>query len=469
MYAYTDKQNLKAYVTVDPVHSDKLYLPDDEGLSLWVDRLQQGGIVHGLNEVLLRELSQNPAKMIEEDPMVIAKASPPVHEGVQIKHFFNLSRRVRTEVGGRVDYKMLGYGCDVFEGQLLAEQKVDQEGQDGMNVRGEKIPFDKQEEKSIEYNDNVIIEKSGNCTKFYAKIDGILINDDPVRLEVFPYLHIRGNVDFKTGNLSTKCDVVIDRDVSQGFSVRADGDITVKGLIETKVNLESGGHIHIVGGVASGSRLIAKGNVEFHHAQGVHIECFGDVNVKSYLFDCELRAKGFLYCKNPSVSDKRGVVVGGTVNALAGMEITSVGSRTNMTTLVSGHDFFHSAQEKELKLNILGVEEDIKRQLRRLGVDVFKGKILDQLDKLPEKERVQARKVVRHILLLKNTLQELKSQQESLKSRNFGKILETQIKVVKKCIPDFKVNISNCEQIVYEKSSGKIFQNRDGKIIASNP
>jgi hypothetical protein len=106
-------------------------------------------------------------------------------------------------------------------------------------------------------------------------------------------LHVHAAaVDLHSGNLDTDGSLEIARDVSDGMSVRAGVDLSIKGTVEA-ARIEAGGSIEIGGGVIGGEagQVRARGNLKLRHALSARLFAGGTLEVLRSVSTSELHAR----------------------------------------------------------------------------------------------------------------------------------------------------------------------------------
>src|SRR5690606_12118002 len=86
--------------------------------------------------------------------------------------------------------------------------------------------------------------------KAYAVIDGQVSITENDKINVFPIFEVKGDVDFRVGNIDFVGMVLIRGNVLSGFKIKATGDIRIMGEVEA-ADLEAGENIEIMAGVVA--------------------------------------------------------------------------------------------------------------------------------------------------------------------------------------------------------------------------
>lgn len=164
------------------------------------------------------------------------------------------------------------------------------------------------------------------------------------------------HVDLRTGNVDFDGSVLVKGDVTAGVTVKATGDVTIKGSVEN-ASVEAGNDLLVARGITGsesanrgGARTVsiqAAGDVHAAFASGVRIRTAGNVVVKEYLNHCEAVADDSVLVGQ---NGGRGVVVGGRIHGNRGVACKMAGSLANVPTMISAgpHQELRHAHEEAL-------------------------------------------------------------------------------------------------------------------------
>ncbi len=155
-------------------------------------------------------------------------------------------------------------------------------------------------------------------------IDGVLSVEDQ--------LDVKGDLDFKLGNIDFWGAVVIHGNVPDDFQIKATQSVVIEGSVGMVV-LQAGGDLTIKGGVNGGrkARLACGGTLHAHFLHGAHVEAGRDVVVDIECLDSTAHAGG-------DIKVLRGGIIGGEVRAKGNVEAAQLGSELCVPTAVaSGH------------------------------------------------------------------------------------------------------------------------------------
>jgi uncharacterized protein len=244
---------------------------------------------------------------------------------------------------GRIDYKKQAPIKMVAVGDLLATVSEPEPGIDGFLVDGEVLPANQGSFDDILEGDNVRRGETGEC--FYAECSGIISFHEMI-LSVYPHYQVDDDVDMRSGNINFNGSVTVYGNVKSGFEVKAAGDIFIAGSTEA-ATIEAGRDVRINGAVVGGNGTIVKAgrNIFAGHVQNAQLEAEGDVVVVRSVMHSFIYSTGKLY-----LHDFKGSIVGGSVNAMRGIEAMSIGSHMGTPTeVVAGSDYLVKRRKSELQ------------------------------------------------------------------------------------------------------------------------
>lgn len=287
--------------------------------------LEAQGITHGVKQDAIEQFMLN--REYCED-ILLAEGTPPVQgKDAYIEYKFNTDKKAKPTLmeDGSVDFFNLNILCHCNKDDVLAVLHPEEPGEDGENLFGERIrPFDVKK-TYFKYGNNIELSEDG--LTLTSMVDGHV---ELVEGQVFVSdMLIVENVDNSTGNIEYEGSVQINGNVSTNFSVKAHGDIVVKGVVEG-ATLEADGNIIIargMNGMGKGS-LSAHGNIISKFLENANAQADGYIASNSILHS-RIMAGGEV-----NVDGKRGFITGGKVSAAGGINVKTLGSEMGADTVV---------------------------------------------------------------------------------------------------------------------------------------
>jgi len=334
-----------------------------------IKALDSAGVTAGIDAKLAVSLADRENAVLLG---MVAKATEPVDgkDGYLVDMVMNHRSPVdHTGDEGKTDYRNLDWIINAKEGQPLCEVVPPTHAINGLDVLG-----------------NEILAKPGRCappasgknTRFsedgryiISSIDG-QVSLTGGKYRVSELLEINGNVDFSTGNIKARGSVVIRGDVINNFTVEARRDVVVYGLVEG-ANIIAGGDVVVTDGMLGSHHgsIMAGGNIYCKFLENTAVHAVGDIHIESAI-NSQIYSQGTIF-----VTDGRGVVIGGTLTAMGGIQVGMAGNRTfRATSLIIGTTPRFMEEKRQAvrryvqAMSELDINEDqqhtVNEQLRRL-------------------------------------------------------------------------------------------------------
>lgn len=324
---------MEAFVMIFPPFGDGAAL-DETGLN---KALGEAGLASGIRRDVVKQIVEEQAyfKMF-----LVAAGRPPVtgEDGKIIEHVPRQETLFFEEDDqGRVDYKEQNQFRKIEEGDLICEIVPPQEGIDGRDVRGNLVKASPGKKADVPAGENTMLSEDGSkllagCNGYVSYVMG--------KFRVANQLIISGNVDMSVGNQDFLGDIIVYGDVISGFTLKATGNIIVRGTVEGAV-LDAGGNIEIGDGMNGNNfgELHAGGHVRSPFLENVKIYAMGDIYTQS-MIACQAYSESSI-----CINDGIGVVIGGKLTARASVKARIIGSKAQRKTEI-----------------VLGVQPDIQEE-----------------------------------------------------------------------------------------------------------
>jgi hypothetical protein len=187
------------------------------------------------------------------------------------------------------------------------------EGVDGRDVCGRTIAARRGRKLALAPDESVQVEADGTIR---ALKDGVL-SLARLKIAVVDAMDVSGAVDFSTGNIDFVGSVKVADGVRDNFTLKATGDVTVRGLVEA-ADVVVGGDFRGERGVAARNQghLLVDGCADTAYLNGVRGRVRGSLAVDREIVGCELLIGGDLKIARGALVGGH-VVVGGAVRAEA--------------------------------------------------------------------------------------------------------------------------------------------------------
>lgn len=278
--------------------------------------------------------------------ILIAKGVEPVQGwDAKIEYYFNTDLRARPTLkeDGSVDFFHLNTMNACVVGDVIARLIPENKGEYGTTVLGERIKPKDVKKDILRFSHN--IELSEDRTELKSLVNGhvSLIDNKVFVANVYEVK----NVDNNTGNIEYEGDVIVVGTVCTNFSVKAGGNVEVRGVVEGAY-IEAGGNITIARGMNGMGRgtLKAGGNIIAKYLEN------STVNAGGYV-----EAEAILHCKvlagtEVNVLSNKGLISGGSVCATNAVHAKIIGSTMAADTIIEiGID--PSIKERYTKLHAM--------------------------------------------------------------------------------------------------------------------
>ncbi len=389
-------------VTVDPDASEaRLVLSPPAGFAppptveSVLAALAAEGVTYGIDRDAVSRAVLDSLEGRASEGLVVARRKDPVAAGgVRVEW------RVRKATGaavtirqdGRADFKNQDRSTLVTEGQPLVELvRFGGEGEDGVDVLGRalKPPVDPRSAPPPQWDASVREERTpeGNVLLVAARTGELYFEGN--RLSIVQGKQVAGDVGPATGNVRFPGAVQVSGSVLGGYTVFAEGDVTISGSVEAAL-VSSDGSIRIGEGIKGRRKatLRARKTLEAAFAEQALLLAVEGVNLRGACLLSNVKTNGRLV-----LGGDKGVLIGGVVRARKGVEVQNLGSENGIKTEVSfGQDYLLAdqaeAEEREierLKALILQTDKRMK-DLERGGFSLDevrqdKTKLLKLLEK----------------------------------------------------------------------------------------
>jgi len=227
-------------------------------------------------------------------------------------------RKPHERDDGTLDYYDLGEILCIDEGSELMRKYPPKVAKLGQTVTGKEIPARIGKKLNFSKCKGAKVS-SGDQDLLIAEIKGQpIIADKSINVENI--LTVK-NVDLHTGHIEYDGSVIVKGDVASGMKVKVTGDVQIFGMVENAL-IEAEGNVDIkLGAIGHLERSNAEntmhikcmGNLTAAYLENAHVNCQGDILIKSRVSNCEINAAYQVIVGN-SRQQKSGIV-GGYVNA----------------------------------------------------------------------------------------------------------------------------------------------------------
>ena len=225
----------------------------------------------------------------------------------------------------------------VEEGTVLARDIPRREGKPGYTVLGNELARKTITPPALQPGPN--ITKKG---KYYlAAVDG-RFEWSSTDFRVNRVLELRHEVDYSTGHIDFPGDVILHKAVRDRFRVHAEGSVLCMETLDAS-DVRCGGDLIAKRGIIgrNDATVVAGGDVETRYIENCRVSARGDVRVHVGIVNSKVNSLGSIR------TGKDGIIVGGELCALAGVEARQIGSRMGTRTTVKCGIDFEAAERLE--------------------------------------------------------------------------------------------------------------------------
>lgn len=370
-----------------------------------------------------------------------------------VKYNFELDKKATPKVkdDGTVDYRELDIINNVKKGDVLAELIPAKDGRDGYRVTGEIIKYKPGKPPYIKYGKNIELLEDGKT--LVSKIDG-LVELKGNRLIVSELFEVK-NVNNETGNIYFNGTVLVRENALNGFQIKADGDVEVRGVVEGAY-IENKGDVIIRQGIQGYNRptIQTKGNITTKFVENAIINAGGNIMAEAIMHS-QIACKG-----NINLIGKRGLIVGGICRAGKEIKAKTIGSSMATSTILEvGTDPYALERKEKLKQELEIAEDNLDKITKSLNL----------LENLKKANRLDGEKTQMYLRLLKTRnmllekLRDNKKEYEEL-DKIIANLSRGIVKVSETIYPGVKIIIGNSNYFVRDEMKRCTFYREEGEI-----
>lgn len=449
---------LKIHKSEDKMKAFVDYIPP-QGLGMdlsaedIINSLKEQNIKYGIKKENINKILGSAEKI---EGLLIAEGKEPVPgKDAELEfHFEKDDKHVGTiQEDGTMDFHDLDIVDNIEAGTKLVTKIESEPGEDGKNIEGKKISPEPPKEVSLPKGENTKITEDN--TLISTEEGHLSYQEDKVNIQTV--YKVKGDVDFNTGNIDFIGSVFVEGNVTEGFEIKAEGDIHVRGNVE-------GAHLESEGDIIINKNFIAKNKGE--------IECEGDFKTKS-IQNGKVICKGDVYIKDAimhstvhsagevKLTGHKGLIVGGEVRATKEINANIIGSSlATKTTVSSGIDPHTRRRFKEAKETLSKSKSNYLKTVK--GLNLLK-EMKEKNGELPKDKEDMLKR-------LKETKRDLKEKIDSNEeivnelSDKVHNASEGKIVANRKIYPGVKIEIGSYQENVDEVHTRTVFKVKDGEL-----
>ena len=449
-----DDSEMHVFMTVLPPGDGGADLPFDSLKSLMV----QYRVYHGVKEDVLLDFSDKP---IYREKIEVAEGLKPQNgKDAYIQYFFETDQtkiRLKEGANGRVNFKEQNIIQNVVHNQVLAKKIPAENGVDGKTVTGKILPSRSGSDIQMPLGSNVHVGDDGDS--ILADINGQVIFANG-KINVEPIHTVEGDVNLKNGgNVLFLGTIIINGNVEDGFSVKAAGNIEVKGTVG-RAELDAEGDIIIYQGIngKGGGKIKTGRSLWSRFIENANVEVGNMVVVTDGIINSNVDAIKSIICQG-----KRANIMGGRLRAGEEINAKVLGNSTTGTDTICEVGFDpHSKTELERLMTFKTEAEDELEDMRLDLQNLINTK--KQRKSLPEEKEAYLRELMDRRQVL---TEELKTNAENIeKVQNYMQEIQVRGKISAstKVWPGVKIYIRDEKMDIRSEYKAVTFVLEDGLI-----
>ncbi|OGR25063.1 MAG: hypothetical protein A2277_21115 [Desulfobacterales bacterium RIFOXYA12_FULL_46_15] len=254
--------------------------------------------------------------------------APSVGKPAEIIYYFNTESDSAGVINedGSIDFRARGESPFVKRGQLLAEKKPMEQPKSGTDVFGETLLVGDVDDVPLLGGQGVELSEDG--LKLTASLTGQPSIDIKGVVSVLETFTVKGDVDFKTGNINFSGNVIVTGTVKEGFRVECE-DLTANeingGVIRIKGNLK------ISNGIVNAD-IETEGGIQAKFLNKAKVYGYGNIMVTREIMESYIAVSG-------SLNNETGRITASTIAARRGISVKQIGTeKAEYSTIKAGAD-----------------------------------------------------------------------------------------------------------------------------------
>jgi uncharacterized protein (DUF342 family) len=451
-----DDNEMKATLIVTP--------PGEGGCDMTLDNyhslLVQNRVYNGIKEEFLADFADNP---VYREHVEVAEGLRPVNgKDAYINYNFETDQTkisLKEGANGKVNFKELNIIKNVVQDQVLATKIPPEDGVDGKTITGKILPAKAGSDIPLPVGNNV--RAGDNDDTIIADINGqVIIANGKINVE--PVLTVEGDVNLKTGNIIFLGTVIIGGNVEDGFSVKADGNIEVKGTV-SKAELDAEGDIIIYQGIngKGGGKVRSGRSLWSRFIENANVEVGSMVVVTDGIINSFVDAGKSISCVG-----KRANIMGGRLRSGEEISANVLGNQTSGTETVCEVGFDPKSKAELDKL--LSVKASSSEELETIKMDLQTLiNTKKQRKTLPEEKEAYMQELMERRQVLTEELKKVDERIEKVQELMNGMQTRGKVSAAKKVYPGVKIMIRDVKEDVRTEYRATTFILENGLIRVS--
>ena len=417
-----DEKNMVAEATLTTARGGEIMSVDKAREALLEAGVVQGVSARALDSFLGQQFEKSPGVSYSA---IVAHGRRP-KEGADAK-FVRLCSTAQDRVlspqakeGGKVDMRNLGAIITVKPGTPLMQRVAATNVEDGYTVFGDSIPACPGKDLPLQPFEGTKLDPD-NSNILIADCKGVPVAL-PRGMRVDDVLCF-DNVDIGTGHVDFDGSVIISGDIKDGMQVRASGDVTVLGFVESGT-IESASAVTVMQGAigrkredneAFSCKIKAARTISIGYAQYCSVEGEQDLFIERQALHCDLSARRLI--RVGKANNPRGKIIGGSVLNAMRIETGELGAPSGTKTRIYLAQNWHDLRQKQVQVSdfekLLTTKSAALKQARKKAIKIpFPDKrqlLLDKITASEEQINIKVANTKRKKHLIKQKITQLLS------------------------------------------------------------
>jgi uncharacterized protein len=364
--------------------------------------LAEKAVVYGIDHEMIDDILTNG---IYGQEFIIATATPPIAgKDATVTEIIPIDPDAKPFLNedGTADYKKWDNIRQVEKGEVICTRIPPTPGIQGTSVFG--LPLSATPGEDIALPVGMNTKAIDNETKLVATINGFLYRRGDREICIGSIYVINGDVNFKTGNIEYSGDVLVKGNVNAGFSVIADGNISIEGIVESAYIESRNGNVFLKGSVfgLNNATVIANKNLNAENIQDAKIIVGQNLVVKGLIRSCQIETENLSMPRS-------GQIISTSIAFRGNLKCGSIGGK-----IESVNEFTLVENEREQFKEELGKQNELIQKLDK-AIDILEYKLFSMkgTETSPELEN-QARLLNSQLTSCKDSKNQLTAKRKKL-------------------------------------------------------
>jgi len=441
-----------------------VFPPGENGADLvyddYISLLKQNRVYYGVKEEYLSQFADKPTY---REKVYVAEGTRPVNgKDAYIQYNFEIDQSkisLKEGANGKINFKELNIINNVVQNQPVAKKIPAGEGVDGKNVTGKILPAKNGNDIPLPLGSNVHVGDDGET--IFADINGqVLLIADKINVE--PVFTVEGDVNLKTGNIIFLGTVIITGNIEDGFTVKAAGNIEVRGTV-SKAELDAEGDILLYQGVngKGGGKIHAGKTIWARFIENANVEAGSMIVVTDGIINSYVDAIKSIVCMG-----KRANIMGGRLRAGEEISANVLGNPTSGTETICevGFDPNNKRELERLFSEKSAADEEFETVKLDLQTLVNAKK---QRKSLPEDKEAHLQELMERRQVLAEDLKKITESIEKIQEYMNEMQLAGKVSAAKKVYPGVKILIRDAKEDVRTEYRATTFILENGLVRAT--